>query len=390
MMGCSPLLAWSKPHDRVRFSSMLDATFCKQRQKRLLDVMQTQRLDAIVVGQPWHVYYLSGHWTDWRHQSAFVLFGDGRAVLVSPNSPNPKAAADEALSFEANWHGTLRQEQPIAAAAVVVQRLEAAGRRHIKVGIDSSATTAQVAMQQTLGTCDPIDSHLFQLRRVKDADELALLKTAISATKAMYEKAREIIQPGVQELEVFTALHAAAVKAVGEPLSGMLGNDYACGVGGGPPRGNKVAEAGQLYILDLGPAYRGYFADNCRAISVDRKPTTVQLQALEQIMQCHAIVQRTAKPGVKCRQIVKAVEEYLMSVRGSVVPHHLGHGIGLQPHEFPHLNMKWDDTLLEGEVFTAEPGLYDKSINGGIRIENDYLVTKDGVENLTPFPTELA
>ncbi len=61
------------------------------------------------------------------------------------------------------------------------------------------------------------------------------------------------------------------------------GNDYACGERGGPPRDRK-AQAGELYILDLGPAYQGYFADNCRAISVDRRPTDAQLRAWEQIL----------------------------------------------------------------------------------------------------------
>ncbi len=72
------------------------------------------------------------------------------------------------------------------------------------------------------------------------------------------------------------------------------------------------------------------------------------------------------------------------------MPHHLGHGVGLQPHEFPHLNLKWDDVLLEGEVFTAEPAQYAAELHAGIRIENQYLVTASGVENLVGFPMDLA
>jgi Xaa-Pro aminopeptidase len=63
--------------------------------------------------------------------------------------------------------------------------------------------------------------------------------------------------------------------------------------------------------------------------------------------------------------------------------------VGLEPHEAPHLNPKWDDVLMEGEVFTAEPGLYAPELRAGMRIENQYLVTAAGVENLTPFPTTL-
>ena len=69
--------------------------------------------------------------------------------------------------------------------------------------------------------------------------------------------------------------------------------------------------------------------------------------------------------------------------------HHLGHGIGLFPHEAPHLNPNWDDTFQEGEVFTVEPGLYTPEMRAGIRLENDYLVTAVGVELLSDFPLAL-
>jgi Xaa-Pro aminopeptidase len=69
---------------------------------------------------------------------------------------------------------------------------------------------------------------------------------------------------------------------------------------------------------------------------------------------------------------------------------HLGHGIGLSVHEPPHLNPSWDDTLEEGDVIAVEPALYDPALACGLRIENDYLVTATGLENLSPFPLDLA
>ena len=72
-----------------------------------------------------------------------------------------------------------------------------------------------------------------------------------------------------------------------------------------------------------------------------------------------------------------------------VFNHHLGHGIGLFPHEAPHLNPFWDDTFELGDVFTAEPGLYAPELLAGLRLENDYLVTETGVQRLTNFPLQL-
>ena len=366
---------------------MLRTDHARARQRRLLDVMRRERLDAVVVGWPGHVYYFTTHWTHWLQQSAFVLWADGRSLLVSANEPARAAAVDEAVAYEANPMGTQRQEQPTIVASRVVATL---GGRNLsgRLGLDASLVTSQLATRREFDAVD-VGPELWQLRRQKDPDELELMKVAIACTRAMYDRARQIIEPGVEELTVYNELHAAAVRVAGEPLSAYLGNDYACGVPGGPPRKDRAAKAGELYILDLGPAYRGYFSDNSRAFSVDRKPTEAQMRAWETVTAVFPIIERMARPGTRCREIFNAVDVHYREKTGKPFPHHLGHGVGLQPHEFPHLNPNWDDVLMEGEIFTAEPGLYGSELGGGMRIENQYLVGRDGVTNLTPFPTGL-
>jgi len=365
---------------------MLDINQSRIRQKRLLDKMAEAKLDAIVVGLPHHVYYFSAFWTNWLHQSAFVLFADGRSWMTTPNAPAKNTAADEVVSFEAQWMATLRQEQPRVVGEQVIDVLKA--RKANRVGIDASQVSAHVARLSD-SDLEPIDPILWQMRRSKDPDELKLLTEAIGAAAAMYDHARKIIEPGIAELDVFTQLHEVAVKTTGEPMTAPLGNDWTCGGGGGPPRRDHRAKAGEIYILDLGPTYRGYFADTCRAFCVDRKPTDAQIEAQQAVVEALAIVEKMARPGVKCATLFSAVDEFFKEKRGKGMAHHLGHGIGLQPHEYPHLNTKWDDTLIECEVFTAEPGVYGPELKGGIRLENDYLVTKDGVRNLLNSPLDL-
>jgi Xaa-Pro dipeptidase len=365
---------------------MLKVEHSRQRQRRLLEVMQRRNLDAIVVGLPHHVYYFSAFRSHWLQEAGFVLMSDGRAWLTSGNKPAENAAADDVVAYEASWHGTQRQEQPAAVAQQVVEYLRSRGAK--RVGIDASAVTSQVAIMLA-GGVEPIDPDLWQMRRRKDADELDLMKVAIRATEAMYARARQLIEPGLDELTLFAQLHEAAVKSTGEPMTALLGNDYACGAGGGPPRKGRAAKDGELWVLDLGPSYRGYFADNCRAFAVNGKPTDAQMKGWTAITEVLAIVERMAKPGVSCRDIYEAASAHVMEKTGNGMPHHLGHGVGLQPHEFPHLNPKWDDVLIEGEIFTAEPGLYGPHLAGGIRIENDYLVTATGVANLLNYPLDL-
>jgi Xaa-Pro aminopeptidase len=178
------------------------------------------------------------------------------------------------------------------------------------------------------------------------------------------------------------------VEICGEMLTGT-GNDYACGVRGGPPR-ERTCQAGELYILDLGPAYRGYFADNARTIAVDGRPTDEQLAAWRHVCEALAVVERRARPGVRCRDIYEEVRQWLATAPVGSWSSHLGHGIGLFVHEMPHLNPEWDDTLEAGDVIAVEPALYDPALSCGMRIENNYLVTDAGLELLSPFPLDLA
>jgi Xaa-Pro aminopeptidase len=362
---------------------MLDPKLSRERQKRLLEEMHARRLDAVVVGAPEHVQYLSARRPNWLNHAAFVVWADGRTRMTSGDAVLEGAAVDEAVTYEARWMATLRPEQPMIVAAQVADALRA--RRTKEIGVDASAVSSQLALMAV--DVEPIDTVLWQLRRRKDADEIALMRKAAACADAMYRRAKEMVRPGVLETEVFVELQAAATREAGEPLSAYLGNDFASGVGGGPPRSGREAKAGEIYVIDVGPAYRGYFSDASRGFAVDRNPTDEQMKAWHAIVEALSIVERMARPGVRCREIYKAVFDHLAAA--GKFPHHLGHGVGLQPHEYPHLNPKWDDTLMEGETFTAEPGLYGPHLNGGIRLENLYLVRADGVENLISAPLEL-
>src|SRR5579863_5502916 len=269
---------------------MLDPVQCRSRQRRLLKVLEERKLDAAVIGLSSDVYYLTAHLPFWQQHAGLVLFADGKANLVTANKPAAGAAADVVEAYQATWNSTQRQEQPELVAVTLLGWLN--DRSISRIGIDSSAVTSMV-LAAWEKDCEPIDSDLWQLRRAKDPDELALMRTAIACTKAMYERARQVIEPGVSEIHVYCELHDAAVEVAQEPLHpANLGNDYACGERGGPPRKDRRAQAGQLYILDLGPAYRGYFSDNCRTFSVDRKPTDAQLKAWKIVTEVFPIIER--------------------------------------------------------------------------------------------------
>jgi len=369
----------------------IDPSACRHRQSRLQVEMRKRDLDLVIVARTEHVQWLAGPRFGWVFEPLAALWKEGSLTLVAPNEAPKTHAADDVATYEAQWLSTLRNDQ--RHAAVDAMRKALAGQGEAKrIGVEFSCFPqhyAEALRQESGGAVELIDIEpaIFRLRRRKDADELARIKHAIGATEAMYRKAREIIKPGLNELTMFNTLQATAVDYLGEMLTGT-GNDYASGVPGGPPRDRKI-QAGELYVLDLGPAFRGYFADNCRAIAVDGKPTPKQAALCKHISDVFPIIEQSVKPGVSCRAVFHEVKTYLDGYSDMKFGHHLGHGIGLFPHEAPHLNSQWDDVFEVGDVFTAEPGLYAPELRGGIRLENDYLVTESGVELLSPFPLGL-
>ncbi len=361
-----------------------DPDAVRMRQKRLLDLMQEKKLDLVILTQQAHVQYFCGPRFAWTFSPAVAITDDGRVTLVGPEPPARDAVADDLRTYEAQSFSTLRNDQRKKSTDVL---FDALGKRASakRIGLEASSCGTEVTGRLSAELID-VESDVYFMRRRKDPDELARLRKAIAGTAAMHARAREMIEPGVNELHVFSELQAAAVGEYGEMLTGT-GNDYACGERGGAPRDRKI-EAGELYILDLGPAFRGYFADNTRVTCVGGSPTDAQLEAWNHILPVFEMVEREVKPGKRCRELFDEAHAWL-NQKPWEFEHHLGHGIGLFPHEAPHLNPCWDDTFQEGEVFAVEPGLYGEPLRAGIRLENNYLVTKTGVELLTPFPLEL-
>ena len=159
---------------------LLDLDACRTRQMRLRQRMAAAAIDAVVVVTPEHVQYLTGHRWDFRFVAAAAVLATGETLLVCPDKPVERAAADEVRSFEAKWRSTLRMDQRQALAGVLGDWLRP--RRLRRVGIEFAACPPLVTA--ACGDVETIDIEpvLFGMRRHKDPDELVLLRRAIAAT----------------------------------------------------------------------------------------------------------------------------------------------------------------------------------------------------------------
>jgi Xaa-Pro aminopeptidase len=362
----------------------IDLDACRARQQRLLEAVEPLGVDLIVVSRRESVQWLTGMNVRAPFEPIAALTADGHVTLVVPDrQASEPAAANDVLGYEAKWHSTNRDEQRAASSAVMESKL---ARRPKRAGCEFEAFCPQLFLGWNAPLVE-IDSIVFELRRRKDADELRMLRRANEANRAMYERARQIVAPGVNEMDMYAELHSVAVQTLGEPLT-YFGQDFQAGSRGGPPR-NRRAEPGELFILDLGVGFRGYYSDNARTIAVGGDPTAKQREAWEAVAAMFGVIESEVKPGLRCRELFQRVDRELNKHGPWVFNHHLGHGVGLAPQEGPHLNPRWDDTLAEGEFLAVEPGVYHEELRVGVRLENNYLVTATGAELLSDWPLQL-
>ena len=352
---------------------------CTRRQARLRDALAAAELDAALLTNPNHVFYFTNYWAREVFPRALLVPTGGPAILFQMCPGLGHVCADERVEFEGDRLGTLVDDPRHPMFEAARGRLRAAKR----VGADGAAVPWILADR----TVVDLGHALRAMRRHKDADEVAVIRRAIAGCEAAYRCARDMLAPGVTEVQMFAAMQAAAVNAVGEPI-GEFGNDFQAGGGGGSPRDREL-ERGEIAIYDLGVVVRGCYSDNCRSFVVGGEPSDAQLDAHARVLEALEHVEATVRPGVSCRELYAAVHEMIDGHRGLSFPHHLGHGFGLQPHESPRLNPHWDDVFEVGDTFTAEPGLYGEELRGGLRLEQDYLVTDTGVERLTQFALDL-
>jgi Xaa-Pro dipeptidase len=232
-----------------------------------------------------------------------------------------------------------------------------------------------------------IDGLVAQLRSVKDAEEIALYRRAAAITDGLIDA----IEAGVRSRSILTEMDAAlfierAAREAGCEGPGFetlaAGPSRSWGIHAFPPYGaGPFADEG-LSILDFGVKLDGYTTDVTMTFA--RGPLGGERERMISLVErAHAEAIAMLAPGVSCRQVSLLVDG-IFAEAGLSMPHGLGHGVGLDAHEAPFFRSREDneDALAAGQIVTIEPGLYHPEL-GGVRLEDDILITETGHEVLT-------
>jgi Xaa-Pro aminopeptidase len=362
----------------------------QSRRDRLTQSLAEEGLDLLLVSNPVNVTYLSG----FSGESSYLLLARDRAVLVS-DGRFTEQLAQECPGLEVYIRPPV---QTLAeAAAAVINKLGPRGagfeNAHLTVADHEQLRDATRTVDWK-GARDRVE----RLRVVKDAGEVEEIRAAIHIAERAFAMFRALLDPEDTEKALSDALEAYVRRAGGRCTSfpSIVAVGPRAALPHAPPTAMRVAEAG-LLLVDWGASGRFYKSDLTRVLVPRTTPTLSARGDEPKLAAVYAVVleaQRRAleavRPGARAGAVDAAARGVIADAGyGEYFTHSVGHGLGLQVHEAPLLKPESEVVLQPGMVMTVEPGIYLPGW-GGVRLEDDVLVTADGCEVLTSVPRDLA
>ena len=341
---------------------------------------EERSFDAFLVGNEKNLFYLTGT------PGAFCLLiprtGENTLFVYSTNFEQTKAEA-KGFKVELLKRGEELSDKfaPLLKASKVEKiAVDALSYDFYRLLAKGLRGRARMKVQSEL---------IWKLRRVKDEEEIRLMRKAGTITSAGMQAAYQTIKPGITEIEVAAEIEYAMRREGGWGTG--FDTIVASGLRSAYPHGgcaNRKIRAGDLVVVDIGSSYEHYLSDMTRTM-VAGKPSERQRKIYEIVRTAQEKAHEAIKAGAKGKDVDLAARKTIQDARyGEYFVHSLGHGVGLDIHEPPGLSAASKDVLVAGNVVTNEPGIYIPDF-GGIRIEDTVLIEEDKTEKLTKGPYTL-
>ena len=352
---------------------------------RIRERLQQANVDALLVTNSVNRRYASG-----------FTGSNGWLLVPADDATPPKLATDfryldqaahESPDFEVvnmkdgfeKWWGELAKPLGRGRLGFESSDVTVAAHKQLRDTNAKLPASQRPALVQT-------DKVVESVRAIKDEPELALLKQAVELTDDAFQHARQTIEPGWTEQQVSWEIEQYARSHGADSMA--FESIVAAGPWGARPHARPRDEeihAGAPIVIDMGARFNGYCADMTRTIVLgDHDETFPRIYDI--VLAAHETAAEMVEPGMAGKDADQLARQVISDAGyADQFGHGLGHGVGLQIHENPHLGTTSTDTLEAGMVITIEPGIYLPEW-GGVRIEDMGLLDEDGFHSFTGTP----
>ena len=348
--------------------------------EKIRKYLEKENLNAFLVTNPTNIFYLTGFACDPHERLLALIVKKDKMCMLVP-----------ALEYEVAKQNARKEIEIVGYLDTKdgYEKLKNLSGTLNYLGIEKSHLTVE-RLERIIKTFEVkdyfrIDEVIINMRKYKTEDEVLNLKEATRLSDIAIDIARNNMKEGITELELKSIIEYEMKKIGAKSMSFdtivLFGKNAANPHG---ESGTTKLRKGDLALFDLGVYYNGYASDETRTFKFGDVSEEAS-KIYDIVLKANTSAIKACKPGVKFSELDKIARDIISDAGyGQYFTHRLGHGLGIDVHEFPDVSSKTDDVLEEGMVFTIEPGIYKPGV-AGVRIEDDILVTKNGCEVLTKY-----
>jgi len=350
------------------------------RLEKLKNALKKNKLDFYLISTPSHLRYLCGY----SGSNGLALVSNTQRLLLTDFRYQDQVK-EEVKGFRV----TIADRDLF----LTLEKLKGVPRARFRLGYEAKNLTCSSyqKLKEILPQAElvPTQNLVEQIVAQKEPHELDKIRRAAEIADQVFDEIVEMIKPGLSELDLAAEIDYKMKKkgALGSAFETIVASGYRSAMPHGRASGKKLKK-GEFVTLDFGAIYDGYVSDLTRTVLLGRADQKHR-KVYSTVYQAQKKAIGEVEDGKQAKAVDSIAREFIKNKGfGPNFGHGLGHGIGIQVHESPILNPRSQDILKENMVVTIEPGIYI-SRWGGVRIEDDVLVTDNGSEVLTSCHSEL-
>lgn len=359
-----------------------DMDALKIRQKRAYRLLREAGFDKAIVGDPMSIQYLTGiHVIPYERYYGLVLDAQKEEIVMlnpSVDTGCMKGGVPECTYLDEDG------PKEVIRKAVNDCKVLAVEKKYFSMAVGEIYQSLDCRIED-IGDC------IARLRMFKDEQEIETMQMAAKIVDEAIAHVSKRIRPGITENQLNMMLLSYMAEYPGfsteDIIILVLGAENSANPHG--VSGDYVLKDGDIVLMDFCAYYKGYWSDITRCLFLGKVGDPKLEEIYEIVKEANLAAIKAVKPGVKAKDIDGAAREVITKAGfGEFFLHRTGHGLGLSVHEEPYITSVNELVLEEGMTFTIEPGIYLEGI-GGVRIEDDILVTESGCRILTSSSKEL-